>query len=126
MAKKKKAVTNSLTGANLERGAKTRAIREYYAANRGAKPKEVVEALKAQGIDVSYNTVSVTKAKLGIRRAKRKARQAVASHDVYAGVATSKSAGLDAAMLLYKAAKGQEIPRARVTSSFLLLVEMLS
>jgi arginine repressor len=128
MARKKKGASNvnTLTGVELERGAKTRAIKAYYAKNRKAKAKEVVEALKAEGIDVSYNTVSVTKAKLGIRRAKRKAGQAAASQDASAGALANKSAALDAVMLLYKAAKGQDVPRARVTNSFLMLVEMLS
>jgi hypothetical protein len=55
MAKKAAAV------AGPERGAKTRAIKEYLEANPKASPKVVVEALAAQGIQVSVGLVSVTK-----------------------------------------------------------------
>jgi hypothetical protein len=37
---------------------KSQAIREYYAAHPGAKPKQVVEALAAQGVQVSPAFVS--------------------------------------------------------------------
>lgn len=40
---------------------KSQAIRDYYAANPEAKPKQVVEALAAQGIDVSPAFVSTIK-----------------------------------------------------------------
>ncbi len=63
---------------------------------------------------------------MGIKRAKREAKQAVVDQVVSAGLQTSKSAGLDAALLLYKAARGQAVPKAKVTSSFLALVEVLS
>ncbi len=40
---------------------KSQAIRDYYAANPEAKPKQVVEALAAQGVDVSPAFVSTIK-----------------------------------------------------------------
>lgn len=40
---------------------KSQAIREYYTANPDAKPKAVVEALAAQGIEVSPAFVSTIK-----------------------------------------------------------------
>ncbi len=40
---------------------KSQAIRDYYAANPDAKPKQVVEALAAQGVDVSAAFVSTIK-----------------------------------------------------------------
>jgi hypothetical protein len=40
---------------------KSQAIRDYYAANPEAKPKQVVEALAAQGVDVSAAFVSTIK-----------------------------------------------------------------
>ena len=129
MAKKagrKPSTPEAASEVKLERGAKTQAIRDYLNANREAKTKVVVEALKLQGIVVTPNLVSITKAKIGIKRAKNKAKQAVADKDVSAGMQTSKSAALDAALLLYKAARGQEVPKAKVTNSFLSLVEILS
>ncbi len=128
MAKKKSNSTSS-TGSSegkLERGAKSAAIREYFKAHKKAKPKEVIEALKANGIEVSPNMVSVIKAKAGIKKAKRTAAAAVASHDQTATAQTNKSNGLEAALLLYKAARGQSVPQKQVTSAFLSLVEMLS
>ena len=123
----KKAKRSASTNADgSERGSKTKAIKAYYSSNRKAKPKEVVDALKAQGIDVSPNTVSVVRAKMGIRRARRKARRAVASNDASAVAQGNKSASLDLVLVLYKAAQGQDVPRARVTKAFLALVETLS
>ena len=40
---------------------KSEAIREYYTAHRRAKPKQVVSALKDQGIEVSAQTVSTVR-----------------------------------------------------------------
>ncbi|EMI45797.1 MULTISPECIES: hypothetical protein [Pirellulaceae] len=40
---------------------KSQAIRDYYAANPKAKPMEVAEAMKAQGIDVTAQFVSTVK-----------------------------------------------------------------
>ena len=122
----KKAARNSNGAGKPERGVKSSAIREYFASNRDAKPKEVIEALKAKGIEVSPNMVSIVKAKAGIKKAKRQARKAVANKDATAGAQSSKSAGLDAALVLYKAARGQETSQAKITSSFLALVELLS
>ncbi|TWT74934.1 hypothetical protein [Allorhodopirellula solitaria] len=50
MAKKKSSGVN-----------KSQAIRDYYAANPTAKPMEVADAMKAQGIDVNAQFVSTVK-----------------------------------------------------------------
>lgn len=58
---------------------KSEAIRSYLEAHPEAKPKEIVEALKAQGIDVTPAFVSTIKSKSGVgggggrkKRARRK------------------------------------------------------
>jgi hypothetical protein len=127
MAKKKSKSSSTTNGAaKPQHGAKSAAVREYLQANKDAKPKEIMEAMLAQGITVSPNMVSVIKAKAGIKKAKRSAQAAVASNDKTAGAQTSKSNGLEAALLLYKAARGQEVQQKQVTTAFLSLVEMLS
>jgi hypothetical protein len=45
----------------LERGARSKAVREFLVTNRKASPKVVVAALKEQGIDVSPGLVMVIK-----------------------------------------------------------------
>lgn len=126
MAKKKSKSAGASNGSKPQHGAKSAAVREYLQTSPGAKPKEIVEVLKAKGIDISPNMVSIIKAKAGIKKAKRSAQAAVASNDKTAAAQTSKSDGLEAALLLYKAARGQEVQPKRVTSAFLSLVEMLS
>ena len=109
--------------AKLERGAKTKAIRTYLTENRGAMPKAVVTALGAQGITVSPNMVSITKAKMGIRRANRRVKRAV-SEGTTAPSQVNKAAGLEAALTLYKAAREHgSSPKTR--QAFLALVEIL-
>jgi arginine repressor len=51
---------------------KTQAVKDYLARNRHALTKEIVAALKAEGIDVSPNYVSGIKAKLGSKKDKRR------------------------------------------------------
>ncbi len=60
---------------------KTQAVRDYLGQHRNARRKEVVEALKAQGITVTASYVGTIKAKSKTRRkARRKAvRQVVAT-----------------------------------------------
>jgi|GEM_PF-1969041 len=107
------------------RGEKSEAIRTYFATHKKAMPKEVVAALKEQGINVSPNMVSILKAKAGIKKAKRKALQAVANNDASAATQTSDAAGLDAALTLYKAARGQQTSAPKIRQAFLALVEKL-
>jgi hypothetical protein len=128
MAKKKSksSTSTSSSSSKPQHGAKSAAVREYLLANKDAKPKEIMDAMLAQGITVSPNMVSVIKAKAGIKKAKRSAQAAVASNDKTAGAQTSKSNGLEAALLLYKAARGQDVQQKQVTTAFLSLVEMLS
>ena len=103
---------------------KSAAIRTYFKAHKKAMPKEVVAALKAQGIEVSPNMVSMVKATAKVKKAHRKAKEAVADGSITAAQ-RGNSAGLDAALVLYKAARGQEVAPAKVRQSFLLLVETL-
>ena len=70
---------------------KSQAIRDYYAANPEAKPKQVVEALAAQGVDVSaafVSTIKSTSMTKGSRKAggKRGPRAAKAGTDVLLAV----------------------------------------
>ena len=58
--------------AKAKRGETSAAIREYLAANGGAKTKDVVAALKQQGIQVSGPMVSTIKGKLGSRPARKR------------------------------------------------------
>lgn len=53
---------------------KSAAIREYVAANPEAKPKEIVDAMKSQGMDVSPAFVSTIKSKSATGGNKKKAR----------------------------------------------------
>ena len=64
--------------AKAKRGAKSAAIREYLAANPGTKTKDVVAALKQQGIRVSGPMVSTLKGKMGKGTGKK--RQAAKTH----------------------------------------------
>jgi hypothetical protein len=123
MGKKKAKSASEGSSGEPERGAKTRAIRDYLAANKNAKPKEVVAALKGQGLEVSPNLVSIQRAKMKVRKAKRNV--AAASSTSSSG-SIDKPRGLEAALTLYKAAKGQDVPGKQVSSAFLSLVEMLS
>ena len=131
MAKKaavKKALestTKNPTDGAAPRVNKSAAIREYLKANKGAMPKDVSAALKAKGINVSPQVVSMIKSKMKIKKAQRRADRAVASNDPTAGAQTNRVAGLDAALLLYKAAQGVETPVTKVREAFLLLVETL-
>ncbi len=102
------------------RGAKSAAVRDYLTAHKNAMPKEVVAALKEQNIIVSPNMVSILKAKMKVRGAKRQARSEAAS----GGGSTGNAAGLDAALTLYKAAAANG-KSGKVRQAFLTLVELL-
>lgn len=69
-----------------ERGAKSRAVREYLKEHKKAGPKEIVDALKAQGIDVTATLVSSIKyGKRGPgRRGRRKSGKGTASTHIRA------------------------------------------
>lgn len=71
---------------------KSQAIRDYYAAHPDAKPKQVVEALAEQGINVSAAFVSTIKStsmtKGAKRTAKRGPRSMKADRDVVARPST--------------------------------------
>ena len=49
--------------AKAERGAKSRAIQEYLSVNPASGPQQIVDALKAQGIEVSFGLASAVKYK---------------------------------------------------------------
>ena len=127
MAKKSqtsKATTSSDNGGPPKVN-KSAAIRDYLKSHKGAMPKETAAALQARGIDVSPQLVSLIKAKSKIKKAQRRAKQAVAAKDTTAGAQTNRVAGLDAALTLFKAAQGIETPVRRIREAFLLLVETL-
>lgn len=54
---------------------KSAAIRDYVTANPEAKPKEIVDAMKSQGVDVSTAFVSTIKSKTIGSGAKKKGRK---------------------------------------------------
>lgn len=77
---KKKAATATKGRRGRRKGSKSGAIRDHLAANPDAQPKEIVDALKAQGIDVTAPQVSQVKwaeSKKGptAKTAKRKGRR---------------------------------------------------
>lgn len=112
------------TGPAPERGAKTKAVKEYFAAHKKAGPKEVVAALKEQGIDVSPNLVSIIKAKSKVRKAKRQAKES--GGEAAPARIQNKAAGLEAALTLYKAASSTSSGSSgNVRQAFLDLVEIL-
>lgn len=51
---------------------KSAAIRAYLEAHKGAKPKEVIEALSANGLNISPNLVSIIKGKMGSSKTTRR------------------------------------------------------
>ena len=120
MAKK----SQIINGTEQPRVNKSAAIREYLMAHKGAMPKEIAAALKANGIDVSPQMVSMIKAKSKVKMAQRRAKEATAD-DTTAGAKTNRAAGLDAALSLYKAAQGIGTSKNKIREAFLLLVEIL-
>jgi len=122
MAKKAKSAKASKSAAGGDAKVnKSAAIRDYLSASPEAKPKEIVAALSAKGINVSPNMVSIVKAKTKIKSARRKAKE---TPDGGSGAA-DRAGGLDAVLLLYKAAQGQNVPKPRVRQAFLTLVDLL-
>jgi hypothetical protein len=68
-------------------GSKSSAIRDYITSNPNAKPKEILTALKARGIDVSVGLVSVVKyakPKSGKKKPGRPKKAASTSSDLSA------------------------------------------
>src|SRR5579872_7113039 len=72
-----------------ERGAKSEAIRGFLAKNPKANPQQVVDGLKAEGVDVSFGLArSVKYSKKGKKRSAKRGRKAtvtVASEQVVTG-----------------------------------------
>ena len=124
MAKKSLTSKATTSGTEQPRVNKSAAVRGYLTDHKGAMPKEISAALKATGIDVSPQMVSMIKAKWKVKKAQRRANEAT-DDDATAGAKTNRAAGLDAALSLYKAAQGIETPRNKIREAFLLLVEML-
>lgn len=104
---------------------KSALVREYLKGHKRARPKEIVAALKEQGIDVSPNMVSMIRAQSKVKRAVREAAEAKASHSPKAGEKLTQADGLDAALTLYKAAQGQATPTAKLKAAFLKLVDIM-
>jgi len=123
MAKKTSQKVATATDATATaHGSKSDAIRNYMAAHKNAMPKEIVAALKDQGIVVSPNLVSILRAKQKVKSA-RKTRKSEAGTDNGASVGNN-AAALEAALTLYKAARSSpdgKSPKTR--QAFLLLVE---
>ena len=74
---------------------KSKAVRDYMAANPKATPKEVSEALTKEGIEVSPSYVSTVKGNMKAKKGKRKRRHEaaeVASVKTGIGVADIKAA----------------------------------
>lgn len=124
MAKKpsKKTAAASIEATATARGSKSDAIRDYMAAHKGAMPKEIVAALKEQGIAVSPNLVSILRAKQKVKSArKNKKSEALTSNGTPSG---NTAAALEAALTLYKAARSSPTGNSTKTrQAFLLLVE---
>lgn len=118
---KKSATTKATDNPKVNKSA---AVREYLMAHKGAMPKEIVPALKAKGIDITPQMVSLVKAKWKVKHAQRRAKAAPAD-DATAGAKTNRAAGLEAALTLYKAAQGIDTSTNKIREAFLLLVEML-
>jgi hypothetical protein len=104
---------------------KSAAIRDYLTKSANAMPKEVVAALAANGITVSPQMVSVIKAKSKVKSARTRAKASASSKSAFAASELQTSHGLDAALLLYKAALGAETSQQRIRAAFLGLVEIL-
>jgi hypothetical protein len=64
--------------AKKEKVNKSKAVRDFMAANPAAAPKEVSETLTKQGIKVSPNYVSTVKGKSAARKGKRQRRHKAA------------------------------------------------
>ena len=84
--RKKRVRANAAAGVGLERGAMTRAVKEYLDANSKASPKKVAAALAERGIIVSVGLVS--NIKYSKRHKKRGAKRVVT-----AARATSRATG---------------------------------
>ncbi|MCM2374026.1 hypothetical protein [Aporhodopirellula aestuarii] len=73
---------------------KSQAIRDYYAANPKAKPMEVAEAMKAQGINVTAQFVSTVKSnskKSKTTRGRASAKKSVAKKPAKRATRASKA-----------------------------------
>lgn len=118
----KKARTKGAAGGDAgARGSKTAAIKDYMAAHKGAMPKEIVAALKEKGIEVSPNLVSIIRAKMKVKGAKKKSSAGAADMN---GASAGNAAALEAALTLYKAARtSADGASSKVRQAFLLLVE---
>jgi hypothetical protein len=103
---------------------KSAAIREYLATNPGAMPKVIVAALAEKGITVSPQMASLIKAKSKVKSARKQARASRQS-GAAPSPAGQQSKSLDAALLLYKAAVGTQVPPQKIREAFLSLVETL-
>jgi len=68
-----------------ERGAKSQAVRDYLKEHKKAGPKEIVDALKAQGIEVTATLVSSIKyGRRGTGKGRRRSGKETASSHIRA------------------------------------------
>lgn len=76
-------------------GSKSQAIRDYLAKNPGASPKQIVQDLKDQGVEVSMGLANVVKYSSG-----RKGRRKKVKRGRPAGSRASTSGGLTMEQLI--------------------------
>lgn len=95
---------------------KSAAIRDYIAANPNAKPKEILTALRAKGLDVSVGLVSVVKYSKKSKSGKKPGRPKKAA---------STGSGLSADQLLAAKALADSLGGIQNTREALDLIEKL-
>lgn len=130
VAAKKKGVKSAKRGAKKSEAApssvnKTQAVKDYLAANPGAKTREVREALIAQGIEISANYVSLIKSQLK-RKKRAKARATSAAEGGSKSTKSSSASGISIELLVKakqaaEALGGVEIARSALAALVQLL-----
>jgi hypothetical protein len=128
MAKKPRRNSNSDNAGKSSgpgRETKSAAVRRYLLTHKQARPKEVVAGLAGEGVTVSPSMVSLIRAHAGVRKARRRAREAVAGQDSQAGIKLNQASAMEAVLTLYKAARGLKTEGADIGQAFLHLVDVL-
>ena len=91
---------------------KSELIRTYFREHPSAKPKEVVQALKEQGQDVSYNLVATIKSKGGMKGHTRRRSISANAPTTSARDGIVLSDSLDAAIVFIRTSGGMEAAKA--------------
>lgn len=109
----KKAVAGSDLPPALQ--SKSATIETYLKAHPTAKGSEVVEALKAQGIEISTSYFTVVKSKLGLTKKRRKKRKTHQPAEAPSnGHVPDQAKAIEAAVHLFKAAGSGNAARAAI------------